>query len=285
MKTFLMLALSVVVGGAAAFAQPRAAAQPVRMAKAPQGLMAPVWSPDGKQIAATGDNYAGIVVMNADGSGARTLTTAPGTGYKMVWTADGKEIVGRTNIYEGARLMHEYKAWASDGSAVRTIAGKARTNAAPVRSVARKGAATDVFTAMTADPGTACYKVSALAQFGDAVVINPALSPDGKTVAFQIPGKGMWLIGNDGTGLRSLGLGSNPSWMPDSRNIVYTVVSDNGSVYTASTLYGMDTANGKTTVIVSQSNLIPVQPAVAPDGSKVVFSNTLDASLYIVKLK
>lgn len=283
MKKLLMIALSLTLGCAAAMAQPRAAGQPVRLAKAPAGLMAPVWSPDGKQIAATGNNYVGIVVMNADGSSARTLTTAPGAGYKMNWTADGKEIVGRTNVYERSRIMHEFKAWSVDGSAVRTVAPKARTNAAPARKLAKK--AGDVFSAMTSDPSSACAKVAALAQFGDAVVINPALSPDGTKVAFQIPGKGMWIIGNDGTGLRQLGLGSNPSWMPDSRNIVFTIVKDNGSIYTGSTLYGMDTDSGKTTVIVSQNNLIPVQPAVAPDGSKVVFSNVLDEALYIVNLK
>lgn len=286
MKKHLLLALTLLLSGATAFAQPKAAGAPTRLLSAPQGLMAPVWSPDGTRIAATGDNYTGIIVMNADGSNAQAITNAAGAGYKMTWTADGKEIVGRTNVYENQRVLHELKAWKADGTAVRTLRAKARTNAAPTMKAAGLSKKSNgVYDIMTADPATACSQIDALNAFGNKVVINPALSPDGSKVAFQIGGAGMWVMNTDGTGLKSLGQGSNPSWMPDSRNIVYTIVKDNGATYTASTIYGMDTTTGNTSVVVSQSNLIPVTAAVSPDGKKVVFRNVADESLYIVNLK
>lgn len=286
MKKQFLLALTLLVCGATAVAQPRGAGVPTRLLQAPQGLMAPVWSPDGTRIAATGDNYTGIIVMNADGSEAVTVTDAPGAGYKMSWTADGKEIVGRTNIYENARIYHEMKAWSADGRADRVLRAKHRTTAAPtMRAAGLSKKSNGVYDIMTSDPAKAASQIDALNGYADKVVINPALSPDGTKVAFQIGGAGMWVINSDGSGLKSLGKGSNPSWMPDSRSIVYTVVTDDGERYTGSTLYGLDTENGNSSVIVSQDGLIPVTPAVSPDGTRVVFQNVTDASLYIVNIK
>lgn len=286
MKKQLMLAASMLFCGIVALAQPQASGAPVRLAAAPQGLMAPIWSPDGSKIAATGDNYTGIVVMNADGTQALSITTAEGAGYKMTWTPDGKEIIGRTNIRENNRVLHEIKAWSVDGSATRVIRAKARNNASPtLRAAGLSKSGAGVYEIMTTDPAGAASRIAALSDFAREVVINPALSPDGSRVAFQIPGKGMWIINSDGTGLKSLGKGSNPSWLPDSKNLVYTVVSDNGRNYTGSVVYGLNVESGNTSVVLSSSNLIPVTPAVSPDGKKVVFQNAADASLYIINLK
>ena len=286
MKKHLIVALAAALCGVMASAQPRSAGAPVRLVAAPQGMMAPVWSPDGSKIAATGLNYTGIVVMNADGSAARSITDAAGAGYKMTWSPDGKEVVGRTNIYENNRLMHELKAWRADGSNARVLRAKFRGNVAPtLRAAGLNKKSAGVYDVMTSAPASAAQQIPALAKYRGEVIINPALSPDGTKVAFQIPGHGMWVINSDGTGLKSLGKGSNPSWMPDSRSIVYTVVSDNGHSYTASTLYGLDVVNGNGSVLVSANGLIPVTPAVSPDGRKVVFGDATDGSLYIVNLK
>ena len=56
---------------------------------------APKWSPDGKWIAFSLPKSNGIGVVRADGTGSRTLTTQPGSGYKFAWSPDASRIVFR----------------------------------------------------------------------------------------------------------------------------------------------------------------------------------------------
>ena len=117
------------------------------------------------------------------------------------------------------------------------------------------------------------------------IVINPALSADGSMVAFQIPGKGMWVCDSDGSNLKSLGKGSNPQWLADNESIIFTVVTDDGSQFTASDIYSMNINSGKKYLLTENTNLIPLTPSVSPDGKKVAFENAIDASIYVINLK
>jgi hypothetical protein len=85
MKRKLIIAAAVVMSCAGLMAQPTAWSEPQLLIKAEQSLMAPVWSPDGSKIAATGDNFIWIWVANADGSELKQISEAPGAGYQMRW--------------------------------------------------------------------------------------------------------------------------------------------------------------------------------------------------------
>ena len=92
----------------------------------------PVWSPDGRTIVfamrpagATDENESEIYVMDANASGVRRLTNAPGDDSHPHWSADGKRI-----FFNSARATPDLKAdwtrqWidiysmAADGSDVR----------------------------------------------------------------------------------------------------------------------------------------------------------------------
>lgn len=285
MKHFTLFGMALLMCGGVAAAQPRSASAPQLLLSAPTGLMAPVWSPDGSRIAVTGDNYSGIMVANADGTGLSLVTDAAGAGYKMLW--DGNEsVVGRTNITENGRVMHELRSWNVTDGASRLIVAKSRNAQAPsMRAIGRRQGAPGIYDQMVAQPAEVAANVAALNEFAGQIIINPALSADGRHIAFQVPGRGMWVIDADGTGLKSLGLGSNPSWLPDNESIVYTVVKDNGQVYTSSTMLAMNVLTGKSVTLTSRTDMIPVTPAVSPDGTKVAFQNAADQSIYVVTLK
>lgn len=284
MKKHFFLAVALMAIGGVAGAQVQSDGAPMKLLSTPGGLMAPVWSPDGSKIAVTTDNYTGILVANADGTALRQLTREAGTGYNMTWTEDGAAIISRNNIVENGRVFHEIKSFDVKLGTSKVLMAKSRDAVSP-RLKARKGAAADIYSAMLARPTKAAKEIKALNRFAGKTVINPALSPDGSKIAFQIPGNGMWLINADGSGLRSLGKGSHASWLPDSKTIVYTVVEDNGERFTSSQLKSVDTSNGKTSVITRRADMIPMTPSVSPDGRKVAFENAADAAIYVVNIK
>lgn len=281
MKKQIFLALAIALSISFGVFAGVKAGTPTRVAQTANGLMAPVWSPDGKQIAAAGPNYTGIYVFNADGSNGVQLTNAEGAGYKMAWSKDGKEIVGRVNVREGVRILHEMKAWNATTGSVRTVANRAPTNANPRTA----GTSVSLLKNMTEDAAGVAANTPALAAYAGRTVVNPALSPDGKQIAFQIVGKGMFVINADGTNLRSLGAGSHPAWMPDNKTLVYTIVRDNGSAITGSTVMTIDLSNNAKEVLINDAKLIPLTPAINADGTRMAFENAADAAIYTVTLK
>ncbi|MBQ9077374.1 MAG: PD40 domain-containing protein [Muribaculaceae bacterium] len=308
MKQHFISVLSLLLcGGSMLASQPNGASQPQMLINASQqGLMAPVWSPQGDKIAVTTDNYNGILIANADGSNLRQLTDASGAGYKMMWSADGKEILGRTNVVENARVFHEVKVWDIESGNATTLVSKTRdlkgtptwksasnivvADRIGVKSVNTKTLATassssNAYELMVNDPVGATAKLPALTAYAKSIVINPAISPDGQKVAFQIPGKGMFVCDIDGNNLISFGKGSNPAWMPDSENLIFTRTTDDGQRFTSSDIYSININSKKEYLLTGNTDLIPRRPSVSPDGQKVVFENAADASIYIVNLK
>ncbi len=285
MKKHLLLGLAVLMCGGLAIAQPKSASAPAKLLSTPAGLMAPVWSPDGRQIAATGDNYTGIMVANADGSNLRVVTTAAGAGYKMTWS-DNSTILGRTNIVENGRTLHEICQWNTSNGAAKVLVAKSRNAQAPSRRAAglNKSAAT-IYDQMLAQPAKVASQYAELQRFAGKMVINPALSADGRRVAFQVPGQGMWVINIDGTGLKYVGNYRHASWLPDNASVACTVLEDNGAEFTASTLYAVIVDKGQSVVPTQDPQFIPMTPAVSPDGSKIAFENVVDHAIYVITLK
>lgn len=289
MKRNFVLAISLCLCSASLLAQPRAASEPQKLIEYSVGLMAPVWSPDGSQIAVTTDNYTGILVANADGSGLKSITTEAGSGYKMKWSADGSQILGRTNIIENNRTLHEIKVWNVATGQADLIKSKSRdiTGTPTWKSIKITPTLQNsgVYEIMVNNPAKATSQIESLKKYSGKMIINPALSYDGNKVAFQIPGHGMWICNNDGSNLMSLGKGSNPQWLPDNESLIFTIVTDDGANFTASDIYSININDGKKYLLTNNTSIIPLTPSVSPDGLKVIFENAIDASIYIINLK
>lgn len=287
MKRQLLLALTVAMMGGIALAQPRSVSEPQLLIKSDVGLMAPVWSPTGDKIAVTTTGYTGVFVANADGSDLMCITNAAGAGYKMQWNSKGTQIIGRTNITENHRVYHEVKAWDVTNASERTIVRKTRNlKGTPTwKTTLATTEASNAYDIMINDPVGAMSKISSLQAIGGQMVLNPALSPDGKKVAFQIYAKGMYICNTDGTNVKYLGKGVYPAWLNDNESIVYNITTDNGSRLTSSTLQSINVNTGKTFTLVKREGIIPLKPTVSPDGNKVAFENVADEAIYVVTLK
>jgi len=278
MKRKLIIAVALVLPGMSAMAQPMSWSEPQPFIKSEHSLMAPVWSPDGSQIAVTGDNYIGIWVADADGNNLRQVSESPGAGYKMLWNSNQEITSTPYTVVDGKRMTRIEQVNVSTAS-VKQVAPAMRN----LKRSAVEGASS-IYQIMLDEPQNATSMIAGLSDYAGKWVINPVLSPDGSRIAFQIVTKGLFVCNADGSGLIELGKGSHASWLPDSRNLMMTCIVDDGHRFTSSDIYCVNVDKRSAVNITPTSDVIPVTIAVSPDGRRVAFDNDTDGAIYIINL-
>jgi len=205
--------------------------------------MEPAWSPDATEIAYTGvrKGVAHIFVMDADGSGARALTSGRANDTHATWSPDGKHLAFARDgdIYvmssggSDAKAISDVPApesdpaWSPDGRWIAYISG---TPGTPVQNLW-----------LMRPNGTGRHALTR--QGGRAY--TPGWSPDGRRIVFSMNLGGklfeLFTIGVDGKRLRRL-VGTthdnfDPAWSPDGSRIAYqeeraifTIAVDGGDV-------------------------------------------------------
>lgn len=279
MKKKLLLVSAIMLSVSSLMAQSKATSEPRLFIKSSQSLMAPVWSPDGSKIAVTGDNFIGIWVANADGTDLQQVSTALGAGYKMSW-ADAATIVSTPYaMVENQRMVRIENVDVATGQ-IREVA-PGQHNFRPSKAMK----ATNILQIMVDQPAEATKLIPALAKYAGKMVLNPALSPDGKKIAFQIVSNGLFVCDADGSNLKAFGKGSHASWAPNSRDLMFARLQDNGERFTASDIISVNTETGVENNLTPNSDVIPVTLAVSPDGTKVAFDNDADGNIYVIDIK
>lgn len=279
MKKSLLLFSAIMLSAVSLMAQSKANGEPRLLIKSAQSLMAPVWSPDGSKIAVTGDNFIGIWVANADGSNLNQVSEALGAGYKMNWQ-DAQTIVSTPYTVENGLRMVRIENVNVETAEISEVA-PAQRGFRPSKVMKN----VNLLRIMCDQPAEATRLIPSLEQYAGKMVLNPALSPDGKKIAFQIVSYGLFVCDVDGANLKSFGKGAYPSWAPNSRDLMFARIQDNGERFTASDLFSVNTETGVEENLTPNSDVIPITLSVSPDGSKVAFDNDVDGNIYVVDLK
>ena len=279
MKKSLLLFSAIMLSAGSLMAQSMANGEPRLLIKSAQSLMAPVWSPDGSKIAVTGDNFIGIWVANADGSNLNQVSEALGAGYKMNWQ-DAQTIVSTPYTVENGLRMVRIENVNVETAEISEVA-PAQRGFRPSKVMKN----VNLLRIMCDQPAEATRLIPSLEQYAGKMVLNPALSPDGKKIAFQIVSYGLFVCDVDGANLKSFGKGAYPSWAPNSTDLMFARIQDNGERFTASDLFSVNTETGVEENLTPNSDVIPITLSVSPDGSKVAFDNDVDGNIYVVDLK
>ena len=279
MKKSLLLFSAIMLSAGSLMAQSMANGEPRLLSKSAQSLMAPVWSPDGSKIAVTGDNFIGIWVANADGSNLNQVSEALGAGYKMNWQ-DAQTIVSTPYTMENGLRMVRIENVNVETAEISEVAPAQR--GFRLSKVMKN---VNLLRIMCDQPAEATRLIPSLEQYAGKMVLNPALSPDGKKIAFQIVSYGLFVCDVDGANLKSFGKGAYPSWAPNSTDLMFARIQDNGERFTASDLFSVNTETGVEENLTPNSDVIPITLSVSPDGSKVAFDNDVDGNIYVVDLK
>lgn len=293
-KTITTHKLALVVfllAGAAAVAEERAV--PLRLTRDGHFKQRPVFSRDGKQVVFTRHRGGkiGLVVMAADGSSEKTITTGKFPEYDASWSPDAERLAfthvsqsgtqGNLDVFianadgsepkkfagDQGKLSHEeYAAWSPDGKQIAfssTFEGNQELYVAEIDGSNRRR--------LTNDP---------------ALDAHPAWSPDGQKIVFASNRWGDFeiaIMDADGGNLRRLtaarGLDDYPVFSPDGRRIAFTSNRDGNYE-----IYVMD-IDGKNQINVTGHEALDNYPAWTND-SKLAFVSNRDKGfdLYVVSV-
>ncbi len=294
------------------YAQARAADDPhVLISSGEHHFTNAHWSPDGQSIAFSADNHMGIWLADADGGNIRQLTTDQGAGFGFSWSPCGNFILGRASTFRLWRRFNQVKIydvqtmeaevllkdtrqlrslplWTPDGAQVAMVLGDQLELKA---SEKLSGVETDTGYIVYFKEGKLISthmetKTSQdIASFDGRTIFNISVSPCGPKAAFQVGGRGLFVVTLDGSEIKHLGYGERASWMPDGKYIVATLVKDDGYTITGSDLYMVDAGTGVYSPLTEHTGLIAMNPSVSPCGKKVLFNNPDDGNIYVMALE
>lgn len=276
---------------------------------APQGMFHPVFTPDGKTLLVSAEDYVGLQAVDLEKQTVRTLSTAEGAGYKIAFADQGATVVTRQNNLMD-QTMSLYAIDLEDGSQKLLIKDAPHTNTVTLTqgslNYARNGR-------LTVQPiATRRFKAPAqvvedeiflteedlkmvLYKNGERIVIDPlsnedrdvnycwsSLSPDKTRIAF-VAGKYAYTCNIDGTGLQNIGDLRAPVWR-DNNYVVGMEDKDDGHVITASDIVIVDRTGEQFQKLTDTADAqIKMFPAVSPDGNQIAY-HTTDGKIFILTI-
>jgi len=275
-------------------------------------LQSPKFSPDGKYLSFTEENYTGIHLLDLATGKSITVTDEPAAGFGFSWSADSKFILAKTAKFENkkrtdalklfnietndSKIILDYKSnlkslpqWSIDGKSALIIQKNVLVRTS-TKSLEKTSDITSVPESTLLQDGTKLVLVNSANQikYLDPVegsqYLNLALSPDKTLAAFEVYGGDLYIMKVDGSGLINLGKGERPAWSSDGKYIAYTISTDDGYKYTSSEIYKVRYDGTEKFQLTNTSEIIEMNPNWSPDGKKIVFNDAKSGVIYSISL-
>jgi dipeptidyl aminopeptidase/acylaminoacyl peptidase len=278
--------------------------EPVRLTEEKEGFIYPLWSPDGRFMAMTREDWTGIWRMNSDATQLEELTDDRGAGYKFAWSPDSRHIAYRAEKMIDGQRHFAIRLVAVETGHIEEMTDFERFLGTPrwvlgdgtvVFETDRKGTLAQAQVAgliSLMDTEKSVNLVATTSRdlriwvsdpYGDDKILlsdpeercfDPILSPSGDRVCYSVLANGgsIAVAKTDGSARINLGYGSDPCWSPDDQYLVYEVTADDGMVITGSDLYLIEHDGTGRVQLTDTPNLFERWPSWSPDGNKIAFS-------------
>lgn len=269
--------------------------------------MAPQWSPQGEQLAASGRSYNQLYLIEFPTGYATQLSADFSAGYGFAWSHDGSRIATRISNYENMRRTHSLVSIDVSSHTMEIhipqtnrLAGRPRwTNddTALFLSYAENTQLVSVNGERTA-PTSHWVSVengqlvhyrslddhSVLFDDQDRVT-SYALSPDGQDIVYSTSGQNLWIAPISGSSRISLGKGIAPSWSPDSEWFTFMLTEDDGHEMLNSEIFLMPKDGSGRINITNTPDRFEMHPQWSPDGSWIVYDTEGEGQLFLQQIE
>ena len=247
----------------------------------------PTWSPDGRRVAYIA-GYGTIEAVDVATGTTETLLTGPADAalYAPAFAPDGRRLAYVRVTGVRAELMLDDRAltkdedvfplapsWLSGDELLYTADGRIhrRRTDGGGRTEVPFTATVEVRRAEHRRPGPDLAATGAQEVLG---IADPALSPDGRRIAFRAL-NALWLLTGSERPRKIVGDGyfnASPDWSPDGRSLVY--VSDRAG---SANLWRYDLATGASERLTDLPNA-QLSPRWSPDGTRIAYQDESGAT-------
>ncbi len=255
----------------------------------------PTWSPDGRRIAfVVGSGATGTTIQARDAAGTQTVVATAAAGTRVnspSYSPDGTKIAYLQFANNKSNLMVNqvqvaatndafpfFPQWLSNDQLLYTADGKIRT------TVVSTGATSEIPFEVRITLNRPPYKHKRFDFDSDDSkqvlgIVAPALSPDGKRVAFGALNQ-LWVmdIGKRPKAITSgLYYKTDPAWSPDGTKIAYASDKSGKTM----DLYVLDLGTGVERRVTALDNGAEVSPAWSPDGRFLAYQDQNGATFTV----
>jgi Tol biopolymer transport system component len=273
-------------------------------------FMQPVWSPTGDWIAITGPQYNGIWLIKPNGTGLQKITDDLAVGYKMRWSPNGKFLLGRVAKFENRRRYNAVKAYE-----VSTKRGMLLSEFRTLMPGLPQWAGNNQRVALFTNRGMEFFEmpvkdtnetqINRPLVFADqqglivwsplratenriqpveGQVVNAALSPDDKKIAFEMAAGNLYVCNIDGSALIDLGRGERPHWSPDGGKIAYMISVDDGHRILNADIYVIRSDGSGKTNLTNSAGRLEMNCTWSPDGKRIAFDERNSGAIWVMEL-
>ena len=264
----------------------------------------PHFSPDGKKVAFTSQNFVGLYIQDMETNKTVQVTDKQGAGYNPVFSNDGSTIFYRWNEFDGLKKYSSIYSKNLYNNQITVIENRIKKLSPPqiinnklvytlenneekhpITGTINSDHNKDVWTCIEKQKIVIYTNEGkkVLAPKGNGNYIWPELSPDKTKILFTFTGHGTYISDLSGNIIADLGYLNASKWL-NNNWVVGMKDYDNGDIVTDSDIFAVSTDGGKTIQLTHTENTIEMHPDCSLDNSKIVY-HTLEGDIYLLTVK